>query len=323
MTDGALRKGDLVEVRSAAEILGTLDEGGALDALPFMPEMITAIGRRFTVDRRAERVCDTVNTTLRSRGLSASVFLEDGRCDGSAHGGCQAECRMIWKDAWLRKVAAGTASAVDPNDAEAREALRRRTLANTRRSGGDDTVHYRCQATDLALASTPQSNTDLRPLARELTCGNVPVGHWTRVMARAAVWQPAHKLGRLPWPKGTNTKSPKSERLNLQVGDWVRVKSLEEIKATLTIGGAHRGLHFDTEMAAFCGRVFQVRGRVTHIIDEPTGKMLQFSSDCIKLDGAYCSGERSTGRWFCAREIYPYFREAWLERVDAPAGAAR
>jgi hypothetical protein len=31
-----------------------------------------------------------------------------------------------------------------------------------------------------------------------------------------------------------------------------------------------------------------------------------------------CSGECSTGRWFCPREIYAYFREAWLERVESP-----
>src|SRR5919106_4742833 len=36
----ALRRGDLVEVRPAGEILATLDEHGALDGPPFMPEMV-------------------------------------------------------------------------------------------------------------------------------------------------------------------------------------------------------------------------------------------------------------------------------------------
>jgi hypothetical protein len=35
-----LKVGDVVEVRSAAEILATLDENGALDSMPFMPEML-------------------------------------------------------------------------------------------------------------------------------------------------------------------------------------------------------------------------------------------------------------------------------------------
>jgi hypothetical protein len=40
-----LRVGDWVEVRSAAEIFATLDERGCLDALPFMPEMLSYCGK--------------------------------------------------------------------------------------------------------------------------------------------------------------------------------------------------------------------------------------------------------------------------------------
>jgi hypothetical protein len=171
----------------------------------------------------------------------------------------------------------------------------------------------------MVAASTPLSTTDPRPYFRELTSTNVTVRTFTRVMARAAVMQPAHRFGLLRWPKGPNTRSPKYEPLGLQPGEWVRVKPREEIEQTLTVEGANRGLHFDIEMVPFCGQTMQVRGRVTQIIDERTGEMLRFGSDCIKLEGAVCSGERSTGRWFCAREIFPYWRECWLERVPAPA----
>jgi hypothetical protein len=137
------------------------------------------------------------------------------------------------------------------------------------------------------------------------------------VMARAAYMQPLHHFKLLRWPKGPNEKSrPRPEPLNLQAGEWVRVKSREEIEATLTTQGKNRGLHYDIEMVPFCGQVMQVRGRVTYIIEEHTGRMLRFANDCIKLEGAVCSGERSTGRFFCPRKIFPYWREAWLERVD-------
>jgi hypothetical protein len=321
MADAALRRGDLVEVRSPAEILATLDAEGSLDAMPFMPEMVPYCGRRFTVDRRAEKVCDTINSTLQSRHLPGTVLLDDGRCNGSAHGGCQAECRFVWKEAWLRKVtlgAAGSGREVDPAETEA---LLQRIQPHTRRPGDGDAVRFRCQATEMAAASTPLSTTDFRPYIRELTSTNVSVRTFARVMARAAVMQPAHHFGLLRWPKGPNTRSPKFEPLDLQPGEWVRVKPRDEIEKTLTTTGANRGLHFDIEMVPFCGKTMQVRGRVTHIIDERTGEMIHFGSDCIKLDGAVCSGERSTGRWFCAREIFPYWRECWLERVDgADAG---
>src|SRR3954467_6363467 len=99
----ALRRGDLVEVKSPAAILATLDERGMLEGLPFMPEMAALCGRRFAVDQRAERVCDTVGYTG-ARKPPRTVFLEAARCDGSAHDGCQAECRTLWKEAWLTRI---------------------------------------------------------------------------------------------------------------------------------------------------------------------------------------------------------------------------
>ena len=40
-------RGDLVEVKTPDEIASTLDSDGALDHLPFMPEMLEFCGRRF------------------------------------------------------------------------------------------------------------------------------------------------------------------------------------------------------------------------------------------------------------------------------------
>ena len=40
-----LRPGDVVKVRSPAEILATLGADGALDGMPFMPEMARLAGR--------------------------------------------------------------------------------------------------------------------------------------------------------------------------------------------------------------------------------------------------------------------------------------
>jgi hypothetical protein len=320
MGDRPLRRGDLVEVRSAAEILETLDERGALAAMPFMPEMVPYCGRRFTVDRQARKICDTIGATGQSRRLDNTVFLDDLRCDGAAHGGCQADCRYYWNEVWLRRVPPGEPLRAAVEDRAAVEALLARVQPATRRPDVDGQAGFRCQVTEANAASAPLSTTDPRPYFRELTSRNVSVRTFGRVMSRAAVMQPMQHFGRSRYPAGTLTKSPTSKPLDLQAGEWVRVKSLDEVRETLTTAGKNRGLHFDLEMVPFCGKVMRVRGRVTHIIDEPTGKMLEFGSDCIKLEGAVCSGERSTGRWFCAREIYPYFRECWLERVDGPEG---
>src|SRR5258705_2499573 len=136
MSQQALRHGDLVEVKGPSEILATLDERGALGDLPFMPEMAPYCGRRFTVERRAEKVCDTIHYTG-SRRLPDSVLLEDLRCDGSGHDGCQAECRLFWKEAWLRPVESARASPRS-GDEGAIVALTELTTPNARRSAATD-----------------------------------------------------------------------------------------------------------------------------------------------------------------------------------------
>src|SRR2546428_6297222 len=93
--------GDLVEVRSSAEILSTLDENGTLENLPFMPEMLFFCGRQFRVSRRAFKTCVD---DKEMRRLENSVFLEDLRCDGKSHGGCAKACLIFWKEAGLKPV---------------------------------------------------------------------------------------------------------------------------------------------------------------------------------------------------------------------------
>lgn len=305
-----------MEVRSAGEILRTLDQRGTLDALPFMPEMAASSGRRFVVDRRAEKVCDTIEY-LGSRRIDDCVLLDDRRCDGAGHDGCQGECRVYWKEAWLRPVTPDEPPADGGDDSAARRALLELVERNARTPAGNGGIRYRCQATDLLAASVPLSLTDPRPYVREVTSRNVSIRSFSRVMARATATEVRRKLGRLAVPPlaGLSPTSPATEPLDLQPGELVRVRSPEQIRATLTDKGKHRGLWFDAEMTAFCGGTFRVRRRIERLVDERDGRMIELASDCVTLEGVVCSGERSTQRWFCPRAIYPYWRECWLERV--------
>ena len=98
-----LKVGELVQVKTAVEILATLDEQGTLDKLPFMPEMLQFCGKRFKVFKRAHKTCDTINYTG-ARHMADAVHLDGVRCDGNSHGGCQAECLIFWKEIWLKRV---------------------------------------------------------------------------------------------------------------------------------------------------------------------------------------------------------------------------
>src|ERR1700692_4496329 len=95
-----LKPGDLVEIRSAAEVMSSLDADGKLDGLPFMPEMLAFCGRRLRVSKRADNTC----ALGQPRRIENTVHLGQLRCDGSAHRGCEAGCLFLWKEAWLRRV---------------------------------------------------------------------------------------------------------------------------------------------------------------------------------------------------------------------------
>ena len=317
-----MRRGDLVEVKSASEILASLGARGELAELPFMPEMLGFAGRRFVVGQTADKICDTIHYSG-SRQLPDTVLLEDLRCDGSAHDGCQAECRLFWKREWLRPVTSGASPATTPTDAEAEAALATVTHANIRDARGANglsTIRYRCQATQLFAASKPVRIWDPRAYLRELISGNVPPIRFARVMVRALIHEVLRKAGlRSDLPLAPTDRSARAPALGLKEGELVRVKATEDIAKTLNPSGRNRGLWFDREMVPYSGGTYAVRRRIDQFINDQNGEMIRLQSDCLTLEGVVCSGDRSNGRWFCPRAIYPYWREAWLERVTTGA----
>lgn len=320
MDKATLRPGDLVEVRSATEILKTLDASGATEDVPFMPEMLPHLGRRYRVAQRALKVCAPPGNVNLRPGL---VYLEDLRCDGAAHGGCQAECRFFWREEWLRALDDGSPSgtvAADP----AGDLVRLTEVAETNAvlTGGDKPA-WRCQATTICDAGETVSWKEPRQYVREVTSGNVGVVHLTRVVV-GATWRPlARRLSIIDRLPVAGADRVDGETLGLQAGEWVEVRPIEEIGRTLDATGRHRGLTFTDEMAQYCGQRFQVRRRVERIIDETSGRMLEFrKNSCITLEGLICTGDRATRVWFCRKDNYPYWREAWLRRVDAPVSAS-
>jgi hypothetical protein len=318
--DSELRKGDVVEVRSPAEILATLDEDGSLDGVLFMPEMLQFLGGRYTVSVRVERACDTISYTG-ARKMPDTVLLDDLRCDGGGHDGCQAGCRLYWKEAWLKRVPAGAAPAPTPSP-EARLELERHVLGNTKRkrSGDDRSVEvYRCQATEFLRATQPLGWYDPKSYIRELTCGNIGFWRWLEVTTRAFFVAVGRRLGMRP-PEPFHPRAQPvvaTAPLDLKPGEPARIRSKAEIERTLDPSGKTRGLAFDREMLPYCGHTYGVKRRVERFIDETTGEMIELKTDALILEGVICRGFRSENRWFCPRAIYPWWREAWLDRVDA------
>ncbi|MEZ4456877.1 MAG: hypothetical protein R2882_10060 [Gemmatimonadales bacterium] len=312
-----LRAGELVEVRSATDILATLDANGCLEGLPFMPEMAAMCGRQFRVYRRADKTCDTIKKP-RSLKMDRTVHLESSRCDGAGHDGCQAGCLIFWKEAWLKRVSDGAVPSPGAASPELAERLRR--FAVTSDAEGP---LYRCQNTNLLDAASPVSWWEPGQYFTELKTGNIGFGTWLAVILRAGVGILRRKFinRRHPFVYGNASPTP-TAKLGLQPGELVRIKSRKDIVATLDDRCKNRGLWFDIEQVPFCGGEYRVLKRVDRIVSEKTGRMLHFKSDCIVLDGVYCKGEYARERLLCPRSIYPYWREIWLQRVEPAAPAA-
>ncbi|WP_327108450.1 hypothetical protein [Nonomuraea glycinis] len=329
-----LRVGDLVEVRGEEEILATLDERGELESLPFMPEMLRFCGRRMTVHKVAHKLCDTISRSGMRR-MERAVHLTGARCGGEAHGGCQTACSLYWKEAWLKRVdpdtpepaaertAEPTAEPISQPAPEPERRLLPLLEVNTR--SGVDT--YSCQATELLRAAPAcLPFRDVRQYVTDVRTGNAGtlqvartflVGLFNRFQDLSKKVLPRRLWIRkgLRWGfvEGRAGRMTPTAELGLKPGELVRIKSKDEILATLNDDLLNRGLGFEEEMARYCGRTARVRARVERCLDEKTGLLLSMKSPCIVLDDLVCEGVYNAN---CPREFVPFWREIWLERVE-------
>lgn len=318
--------GDQVEVRSLEEIERTLDKSGCLDGLPFMREMVALCGRPARVFRCVDKVYD-YGRSKTLRRLKKTVLLAGLRCDGSAHGGCEAACYLLWNERWLRPVGPRSGDHPDHGVAVPRHpALAGPEGAGTPGNGtgrGDSSgngtpgtvtngsARYTCQYTQLVVASTPLRRWDVRQDLRPVLSGNVTVlAFAVALLTRLfnAVQELRGGSGFPAMSPGTLKKTPLIVH-GLNPGNRVRVLSREQVAETLDVHNRNRGLWFDRDMIKYCGGRYTVARRVARIIDDVSGKMLEMKTPCIVLEGADASGEFLH---FCPQQERIFWREGWL-----------
>jgi hypothetical protein len=301
-----LAVGDWVRIKSLAEIESTLDASGCLDSLPFMPEMRKYCGQTARVYRSVDKVYD-YGGKKDLRRMEGVVLLLGLRCDGAAHGGCQAACYLLWKTDWLEKT---TGAGVSPANIATRMDAER--VADT----PDAMLQtYRCQYTQIVAASRPLRASSVRQYVRPLVAGNVTLPAFAVAIATGLFnrFQSIRGGVGFPWIGKPSQTAPEPQ-LRLQVGEIVQVRSGPDIAATLNASNRNKGLWFDRDMLKYCGRQFRVAARVERIIDDATGKMVRMKAPCIILEGVDNSGEFLR---FSAQHDYVFWREAWLQRPDA------
>lgn len=289
-------------VRPLNEILATLDEKGTLGKLPFMPEMREFCGRQFRVSRRAFKTCVD---DAEMRRIDDTVLLEEVRCDGAAHGGCDKACLIFWKEAWLRPV-----GAVENSSANVESKVRELDLFEFAKQGDQ----FFCQSSEIVSASKPLPWWEPRQYALDLLHNRISIAQWLKGMFIAFYNKLAHVTGRKSWRfvAGPGTYNGTRSDLNLQPGDLVRVKPLEQIRQTLDAEGKHQKLLFAPSMTEFCGSVMRVQKRVERIVLEGSPRQRAIK-DTVLLEGATCDG---VCHRLCPRQSLLFWRECWLEKVN-------
>lgn len=308
--------GDLVEVRSWAEIHATLDGRGCLEELPFMPEMLTMCGRRARVFRGMHRLFD-YRKSRRMRHMTGTVLLAGAACDGSRHGGCEAACHTIWKAAWLRRIEPGqnTAHAPSPPD-------------DPRGSGGAEALEfgtqaprYACQLTQLHAASEPIGSWSLPEFWRPLVAGNVAPAAFAVGWLTHLFNELQHYRGGISFPAfGADDRADEAHGdTRFAPGDQVVVRSSAAIRTTLDDRLMHRGLGFEADMLKHCGGRYRVEAEIGRLIDIVTGEMRTMKTPAYLLRGVHFSGERQL---FNAQYEPLFWRAAWLQASPPRSAAA-
>lgn len=99
-----LQPGNLVEVKSEADIRRTLDASDRTRGLGFMDGMARHCGKRYRVFKQVRTII--LEGSGEVRNLKNTVLLEGVICDGERFV-CDRSCFYFWKESWLRRVTDG------------------------------------------------------------------------------------------------------------------------------------------------------------------------------------------------------------------------
>ena len=102
--------------------------------------------------------------------------------------------------------------------------------------------------------------------------------------------------------------------LNLKAGDWVEVRSREEILATLDQNGRLENLPFMPEMFQYCGQKLRVFKRADKTCDYIQRWSIRRMKNAVHLEGVRCDGAGHDG---CQAGCLIFWKEAWLKRAGS------
>jgi hypothetical protein len=186
-------------------------------------------------------------------------------------------------------------------------------------SENDDVISglRECQLPSLARVAEGSVEMEPQPLDKRLkrifaSPWNHYIKKWLKRYSRwIESWSPRFNRQANPSaPPVVNTTA-----YNLKAGDWVRVRSREEIEATLDRWKELKGCAFLEYMWPYCGTTQRVLQPMERFLDERDYKVKKVRG-LVLLEGVICRGTPVFGR--CDRLCHLFWREEWLEKIDGP-----
>ena len=92
-----------------------------------------------------------------------------------------------------------------------------------------------------------------------------------------------------------NHDGRKFEPLNLKAGEWIEVRSREEVLATLDQRARLDNLPFMPEMLDYCGKQLRVFKRADKACDNIEPWSIRRMKNAVHLEGVRCNGEEHDG----------------------------
>ena len=102
--------------------------------------------------------------------------------------------------------------------------------------------------------------------------------------------------------------------LNLKAGEWVEVRSREEILVTLDERGRLDNVPFMPEMLQYCGQKIRVSKRADKTCDNIEPWNMRRVRDTVHLEASRCDGACHGG---CEAGCLIFWKESWLKRADS------
>ena len=103
--------------------------------------------------------------------------------------------------------------------------------------------------------------------------------------------------------------------MTLKAGDWVEIRSKEEILATLDKNGRLDELPFMPQMLQYCGRRYQVFKHAHKTCDTVFPVRGRKMANAVHLEGIRCDGQAYGG---CQAGCLIFWKDAWLIKVSEP-----